>query len=131
MSSPARQIEPFPTTKHVRYVPPKEHLAKALEKATQFEMDFIMALLHTAGRISELRELSCEDVDLERETVRSGRRNDVEAIGSPRLIAIPPLTGRGYTRQSREIKFVFKSFALGQKSPVHRSQPPSLHGYPF
>lgn len=140
--NPARQVEPFPTTKHVRYVPPKEHIAKALEKATQFERDFINALLHTAGRISELRELPWEDVDLERETVRLWTSKRRGGDREPRLIALSPtlkeifsrlneqrtggetyvftnpLTGTGYSRQSREVKYLFQSVCAKAEVPL-------------
>ncbi len=131
--NPARQVEPFSVTRHVRYVPPKEHIASALEKATQFEKDFILALLHTAGRISELRELRWEDVDLTRGTVRlwtSKRRGgdrearlialsptlkeifarlDRQRTGGEEHVFTNPLTGMGHSRQSREIKYLFQN----------------------
>lgn len=131
--NPARHIERFPTTKHVRYVPPKEHIAVALEKATQFERDFVTALLHSAGRISELRELTWDDVDFDRETIRlwtSKRRGgdreprlivisptmkeillrlNEQRTGGESFVFINPLTGTGYSRQSREIKYLFKN----------------------
>lgn len=140
--NPARQIESFAVTKHVKYVPPKEHIAKALEHASQFERDFINALLHTAGRISELRELTWEDVDLDRGTVRlwtSKRRGgDREArvlALSPTLkeiftrlsnkrtggeihVFINPLTALGYTRQSREIKYLFNRVCEAANIPL-------------
>ncbi len=140
--NPARQVEPFSVTKHVRYVPPKEHISKALERATRFEKDFILALLHTAGRISELRELTWEDVDLDRGTVRLWTSKRRGGDREPRLIAISPtlkdilsrlsvqriggethvftnpLTGRGYSRQSREIKYLFQNVCARAEVPL-------------
>ena len=140
--NPARQVEKFPTTKHVRYVPPKEHIAKALKDASQFEHDFIASLLHTAGRISELRELTWEDVDLVRGTVRLWTSKRKGGDKEPRLIALSPtlkevfmrlegqrvggevyvftnpLTGTGYSRQSREVKYLFQSVCEKGEVPL-------------
>ena len=140
--NPARQIEAFPTTKHVRYVPPKEHIAKALKSSSQLEHDFITSLLHTAGRISELRELTWEDVDLARGTVRlwtaKRRGGDREArilalsptlkgvftrleaqrSGGEIYVFTNPLTGTCYSRQSREIKYIFQSVCGKAEVPL-------------
>ena len=40
-SNPVRQIPLFPVTRHIRYVPPKEHIQKALGVASQFEKDWL------------------------------------------------------------------------------------------
>ena len=53
--------------KSVKYVPPPEDIAALLKVAKQgFEHDFLICLLHTAARISEIRLLAWEDVDLAR-----------------------------------------------------------------
>lgn len=140
--NPARQVEPFSVTKHVRYVPPQDHIAKVLKNASQFQRDFISALLHTAGRISELRELTWGDVDLERGTVclwTSKRRGgDKEArrlalsptlkeiftrlseqrTGGETYVFTNPHTGRGYNRQSREIKYMFQEVCAAAEVPL-------------
>ena len=140
--NPARQVEPFSVTKHVRYVPPREHISKALKNSSQFQRDFISALLHTAGRISELRELTWSDVDLDRGTVclwtskrRGGDKEARRLALSPTLKEIfsrlseqrtggethvftNPNTGRGYSRQSREIKYMFQDVCAAAEVPL-------------
>lgn len=140
--NPARQLEPFPVTRHIRYVPPKEHITKAMDKADQFEKDFILSLLHTAGRISELRELTWNDVDLDRGVVRlwtskrrGGNREFRTIALSPTLLEIftrlnsertggevyvftNPRTGTGYTRQSREVKYLFQRVCEKAEVPL-------------
>ncbi|MDL2267954.1 site-specific integrase, partial [Desulfovibrio sp. OttesenSCG-928-G15] len=141
-ANPARQIEPFSVTKHVRYVPPKEHIAKCLEKANPFQQDFILTLLHTAARISEIREMPWEDVDLDRRVVRlwtSKRRGgDREArriamsdtlysilsrlneqrTGAEVYVFTNPLTGDQYTRQSDAIKYLFQDICKQAEVPL-------------
>lgn len=142
LGNPARQVEPFSVTRHIRYVPPREHIAKALKHASQFECDFLMALLHTAARISELRELTWNDVDLERRTIRlwtSKRRggnresrtlalspslHDVfsrlneERVGGELYVFTNPLTGTCYTRQSKPIKYLFQNVCKKAEVPL-------------
>lgn len=140
--NPARKIEPFPVKRHTRYVPPKEHITKALEHADKFEKDFILALLHTAGRISEIRELTWEDVDLDRGIIRlwtSKRRGgnresrtialsdtlkdifsrlNEERTGGEVYVFTNPRTGSGYTRQSREVKYLFQRVCEKAEIPL-------------
>ncbi|MDR2488572.1 MAG: site-specific integrase [Desulfovibrio sp.] len=129
--NPPRQIETFPTQRHVKYVPPQEHIMKALNAASPFARSFMLAIVHTAGRVSEVRELAWEDVDLERRTVRlwtSKRRGgnresrtlplsktlfdvlaamNAERTGGEAYVFTNQLTGTCYSRQGREIKYLF------------------------
>ena len=140
--NPARQIAPFPTKKFVKYIPPKEHIARVLQIATPFERNFLLALLHTAGRISELRELAWEDVDLERKRLRLWTSKRHAGDREPRLIAISqtlydvldsinkeraggeiyvftnPRTGTCYDRQSRDIKYLFQRVCSAAEVPL-------------
>ena len=54
----------------VRYVPPAEDINKVLLAADREDMDFILALYHTAGRTSEVLNLMWEDVNFEQRWVR-------------------------------------------------------------
>ena len=137
-----RQIEAYSVTKSARYIPKQEHISKALKNASQFERDFITALLHTAGRISELREATWEDIDLDGNTIRLWTSKRRGGDREPRTIAmsktlheifsrlseqrqegethvfINPLTGTGYTRQSREIKKLFHNVCKKAEVPL-------------
>lgn len=130
-SNLARQTEAFAVQKAVKYVPPLHDVKKVLSVAREgFEKDFLLFLLHTAGRISEIRELAWEDVDLEREIVRlwtSKRRGGnrearslaisptlrevlerraIERTGGEHFVFTSPHTGGGFTRQGREVKYL-------------------------
>lgn len=58
-ANPPRQVEPYAVRKFVKYVPPPEDIAALLKVAKAgFEQDFLICLLHTAARISEIRLLT-------------------------------------------------------------------------
>lgn len=140
--NPARQVETFPTQRHVKYVPPKEHIIKALESASPFARDFMLAIVHTAARVSEIRELAWEDVDLDRRTVRlwtSKRRGgnkesrtlplsqtlfdilsrlNSERTGGETYVFTNPLTGTCCSRQGREIKYLFHRVCKKAEVPL-------------
>ena len=68
--NPPQQIDAYAVKKAVKYIPSPADIAKLLEVAQpEFEKDFLLCLLHTAGRISEIRNMTWEDVDLERRTL--------------------------------------------------------------
>ena len=129
----ARQTEPFATVKSVKYVPPAKDVRKVLEVAKEgFEQDFLTCLLHTAGRISEVREMAWEDVDLDRRTVRlwtskrqGGNREARTLAMSPSLhttilrrseartgaethVFTDETTGKPYTRTCNRIKWLMR-----------------------
>ena len=127
----ARQTEPFATVQSVKYIPPEGDIAKLMACATGFERDFLICLLHTAGRISEIREMAWEDVDLENRTVRlwtskrrGGNRESRTIAMSPTLYSVlfrlyalrenerfvfeAPGTGLPYPRTTPRIKYLMK-----------------------
>lgn len=64
--NPVQQVDSFPVQKTERYVPPSADVRAVLNVAEDgFEKDFLLCLLHTAGRISEIRNLTWRDVNLE------------------------------------------------------------------
>ena len=92
----------------------------------------MICLLHTAGRISEIREMAWEDVDLENRTVRlwtskrrGGNRESRTIAMSPTLYSVlfrlyalrenerfvfeAPGTGLPYPRTTPRIKYLMKS----------------------
>lgn len=68
-ANPAANINRFPTKKYVRYIPTKEDIDKVLDVAEGWQKDFVTMLYHTAARLSEIRLLKWEDVDLNRGTL--------------------------------------------------------------
>ncbi|WP_308775749.1 tyrosine-type recombinase/integrase [uncultured Bilophila sp.] len=96
----------------VKYIPPKGDVAKLMSCATGFERDFLLCLLHTAGRISEIREMAWEDVDLENRIVRLWTSKRRGGNRESRTIAMSPtLYGvlfRLYALRENE-RFVFEA----------------------
>lgn len=65
--NPPRQIDAYAIKEAVKYVPLANDIQSLLDAAKPgFEHDFLICVLHTAARISEIRLLAWEDVDLDR-----------------------------------------------------------------
>lgn len=140
--NPPRQVETFPTQRYVKYVPPKDHIVKTLAVASPFARDFMLAIIHTAARVSEIRELAWEDVDLDRRTIRlwtSKRRGghkesralpisqtlfdilfrlNAERSGGEEYVFTNPYTGTCFSRQGREIKYLFQRVCQKAEVPL-------------
>lgn len=128
----ARQTEQFSITKTVKYIPPADDVARLLESSTGFDHNFLVCILHTAGRISEIREMAWEDVNLAARTLRlwtskrrGGNRESRTIATSPTLhntlsmmfnnrqgtglyVFENPTTGMPYTRTEPRIKYMMK-----------------------
>lgn len=128
--NPAAGLEPYPTTRTVRHVPPAADLAAVVMAAEGWERDFILLLIHTAARISEITELRWEDVNLEHGTItlwtskrRGGNREPRTAALTDTALGIArrrwsdpsrheshvfanPQTGNPFSRQSRALKYL-------------------------
>jgi len=63
--NPCLNIQNYPEQPKVKYVPPATDINKVLVAATSEDMDLILTLYHTAGRISEVLNLTWEDVNFE------------------------------------------------------------------
>jgi len=72
--NPFRMVECYPEEREPKYVPPEEHMQRILENETGEVRVFLLAMLHTAARRSELLSLRWSDLDFERRTVRLGTR---------------------------------------------------------
>lgn len=122
--------------------------------ATGFEQDFLICLLHTAGRISEVREIAWEDVDLEKRTVRLWTSKRRGGNGESRIIALSPTlygvlfrryalrdneryvfeapgSGLPYSRTTPRIKYLMKRLCAKAGVPFFAAQSLSRFGYPF
>lgn len=131
--NPPQQIDAYAVKKSVKYVPPGSDIKRLLDAAKPgFEHDFLICLLHTAGRISEIRNLTWEDVNLSGRTVtlwtskrRGGNmeprtiamsdtlftvlsRRRREAQKSEQYVFTNPITNTAYTRTCRRVKFFMR-----------------------
>lgn len=130
-------VEPYSVEKSVKYIPPAQDVQKFLAAAEPgFEYDFVIGILHTAGRISEIRTQSWADVDLSRRTVllwtrkrKGGNREARRLAMSDTLykmylrryatrqedelyVFTDPVTGTAYTRTCNRIKYLFRDICL-------------------
>jgi integrase len=70
LKNPCHNIESYPEQTKVKYVPPAEDINKVLLAADREDMDLILTLYHTAGRTSEVLNLTWEDINFEQRWVR-------------------------------------------------------------
>lgn len=132
-----QNLEPYSVEKPVKYIPPVADVKKVLAAAEPgFEYDFLIAILHTAGRISEIRTQPWADVDMSRRTVllwtskrKGGNREARRLAMSDTLykmyqrryssrpdgqiyVFTDPQTGTAYTRTCNRIKYLFQDLCL-------------------
>lgn len=140
--NPPQQIDAYAVKKAVKYVPPADDIKKLLEAARPgFEHDFLVCLLHTAGRISEIRNLAWEDIDLTRRIVtlwtskrRGGNMESRKLAMSDTLHEVlsslsaqrkngekyvfnDPATGTAYTRTCNRIKYLMRDLCKRAEIP--------------
>jgi integrase len=72
--NPFREVEKFPQNEKPRYVPPEEDFWKAYSAASPRDQIFLLFMLHTGARKSEVFRLKWEDVDFTRRRIRLGTR---------------------------------------------------------
>jgi len=137
IGNPPRQIDAYAVKKAVKYIPPAADIKSLLSVAKPgFEHDFLTCLLHTAARISEIRVLTWEDVDLDRRIItlwtskRRGGNMEARKIAmsetldsvlsrlrsirarDERYVFTDPKTGTAYTRTSNRIKYFMRDLCL-------------------
>ncbi|MFA4902820.1 MAG: tyrosine-type recombinase/integrase [Desulfobaccales bacterium] len=65
IANPTKGLEFMPVERKLRYVPSKEDVARVLLAADPDSQDYLVAIMDTMGRVSEINRLTWEDVDLE------------------------------------------------------------------
>jgi integrase len=60
--NPAGKIKPFPAKKRKKHIPLKEDVIKVLSEAKPLDRLYLLVIIHTLGRISEINRLRWDDV---------------------------------------------------------------------
>lgn len=140
--NPAAGLTPYAVTKNIKYIPPADDLAEVLRVADGWQRDFVLLLMHTAARISEIRKLRWEDVDFARGLITLWTSKRRGGDTEPRQQAMNdaareilqlrftdperhrshvfanPRTGRPFDRQSRDIKYLFHDLCAAAGVPA-------------
>jgi len=64
------KIPKLPEAQYIPYIPPKEDIEKVLSVADGWLKDFLLLVLATAARRSEIRKLTWNDVDFDQKLIR-------------------------------------------------------------
>jgi integrase len=84
--NPCVGIPKFPTEKVVKYIPPKDHIAQVILLAKPLDRAYLNVIRFTAARVREINNLTWEDVDFEKRTVRLWTRKKKGGNKTPRLV---------------------------------------------
>jgi integrase len=60
--NPCKGISPYPLRPKKRYVPPMEDVKKVLSIANKEQENYLLTIIHTAGRVREINRLKPEDI---------------------------------------------------------------------
>lgn len=86
--NPWREADSLPEEKVMKYVPPKEDVAKVLASAEVWERDLLMFFLFTGTRRGEALNLKWEDVNWSRKTIQVFTRKRANGNREGRLLPI-------------------------------------------
>lgn len=86
--NPFRLAEKFSEDKYIRLVPTADEINKIRLVAQRHERDFIDTLYFTGGRLSEICNLTWEDLNFEKRTITLWTRKRREGSLEPRLLAM-------------------------------------------
>lgn len=78
MINPFHAVDKFPADKKPRYVPPESDFWRVYAVASEEDRVFLLTLLHTAARRTELFRLKWSDVDLVERKIRLGTRKTAD-----------------------------------------------------
>jgi len=110
-TNPADGIDFLPVEKSLKYIPPKEDVLKVILAADPDVQDYLWVIKETLGRMSEVNQLTWEDVDLQNQSVTLYTRKKRGGHKTPRKI---PMTKklyevlfRRYRERRKDMPWVF------------------------
>lgn len=113
------KIDPFSEDPFLKYVPPAEHIDKVLMAAQPWEMELLQVYYHTAARLSEVLELTWEDVNMEKRWVRLWTRKRKGGQREPRYLpmntVLQDLFARKWKKRNKTCLYVFENPRTGSR----------------
>jgi integrase len=106
-TNPTLGLEFLPVERRLRYIPPKEDIAKVLLAADPDTQDYLLAIIDTLARVGEINRLTWTDVDFTGKYVVLYTRKKRGGHLTPRKVAMT----------SRLQAMLLKRF--GQRDPAH------------
>ena len=81
-------LEFMPVERKIKYIPSKEDVAKVLLVAEPDVQDYLIAIMDTIGRMSEVNRLTWDDIDFEDQTVALYTRKKKGGHLTPRKVSM-------------------------------------------
>jgi integrase len=109
--NPTDGIDFFPVEKKVKYVPPKKDVLEVISNADPETQDYLWVIVLTMGRMSEINNLTWDDINFKNKTVTLYTRKKKGGNKTPRHIPMnEKLLGileRRYVGRNHDINCIF------------------------
>ncbi|WP_243546172.1 tyrosine-type recombinase/integrase [Pseudodesulfovibrio tunisiensis] len=123
IANPARQIEPYAEEAYVRYVPPAEDIAAVRMAANPEERRIFDTLYYTAARLSEILNLTWEDINFDAKVIRLWTSKRRDGNREARLLGMHPELEKvlrdAWKKRDPQSPYVFTNPQNGQKYTRH------------
>jgi len=117
--NPCRGIEKYSIEEGERYVPPKEDVFKVLMVARPWERELLEVFVTTGARLSEILNLTWDDVNLERNSIRFWTRKRKNGNKEARIVSmgttLSSLLRRKWDGRENSSNYVFLNPRTGNK----------------
>lgn len=114
--NPCKGIKRLSTDRRIKYVPPKEDMDKVINITKTFEeMAFLIVLKNTLARVSEIYNLTWQNVDLENRQIILWTRKKKGGVHTPRPLTINEHLHYTLSLIDREHEYVFWNSDTGKK----------------